>query len=93
MAWYGWKWKVWRLAWHRRGGFANVEVAGYCWTRIVGRLMWRVCHAVPKARFQVTDGSQSMTCESFHDHFRLIPTDGSQPWTTVDLSLNGLRKS
>ena len=50
------------------------------------RLEW------PQRVFRVTNGDESFSCESYHDHFLLRPENGAKPWRTVELSMHGLRK-
>lgn len=88
MVWY--RWKLWRFAWNLNSS-NRVDCSGWIWKRLIGRLMFR-CHRTEPRVFRVTDGEKCYSCESYYDHFLLRPEDGGTPWTTVDLSLHGLRK-
>lgn len=46
----------------------------------------------PKSTFRVTDGNEFFDCTSYHDHFELCSEKDGREFTTLDLSLLGLRK-
>ena len=88
MVWY--RWKFWRLAWSP-DRCSSVTENGLKWVRVAGNLFWRGGRVEPHV-FRVTDGEKCYSCEAYYDHFLLRPEDGGKPWTTVELSMHGLRK-